>query len=166
VDAEERSAAMLGQRTLASLAPPVRGLTLRLAAVLTEAAAQSETFRGLIARIGATDGIVYIAESRCGPRLPACLLHTVTISGQNRLLRILVDPRKSDRDLMASLAHELQHAVEVLSERTVRSDAAIRLFFRARCTFCNGLYETDAAVLAGHTVRDELRRGTATERRE
>jgi hypothetical protein len=45
-------------------------------------------------------------------------------------LRILVDLRKAeDAELMASIGHELQHAIEVLTDRTITSDGAIYLFY-------------------------------------
>ena len=63
---------------------------------------------GWVDRIGITDGIVYVAEGPCGQGLQACLLLTMTIAGSHRLLRILVDPRNSDRFLMESIGHEPQ----------------------------------------------------------
>ena len=134
----------------------VRGETPKLVAIISEAAAQSETFRGLVDRIGTSDGLVYVMEGRCEPRLPACLLHRVTIAGPYRMLWIRVDSRHSALDLMASIGHELQHAVEVLGNRAIRSDEGIRLLFRQMCTLCSGVFETGAAASAGRAVREEL----------
>jgi len=53
--------------------------------------------------------------------------------GPHRVLRILVDPRAADRDLMASIGHELQHAVEVLNHRSVRSSSQMILLYRRIC---------------------------------
>ena len=39
---------------------------------------------------------------QCGHGVRACLLPMMTMAGPNRVLRILVDQRKSDRDLMGS----------------------------------------------------------------
>jgi hypothetical protein len=138
----------------------VRGETSKLIAIISNAAAQSETFRGLVDRIGASDGLVYVMEGRCQPRLPACLLHRVTMAGPYRVLWITVDSRHAELDLMASIGHELQHAVEVLGNRTIMSDAGIRLLFRHKCALCSGVLETAAAVLAGRAVREELGRGS------
>ena len=134
-------------------------------AVIIEAAAQSKTFRGLVDQIGTTDGIVYVAEGQCGHGVRACLLDTMTMAGPNRVLRILVDPRKSDRDLMGFVGHELQHAVEVLSNRGVRSYNAMILFFKTTCYECGSRFETDAAIRAGNAVRDELRKSAAAGKR-
>jgi hypothetical protein len=151
----------------------VRAFSSRVKTILADAAARSATFRRLVAQIAATDGLVYIAEGQCDKgRLWACLLLTVTIAGPSRQLRILVDPRNADRDLMESIGHELQHAVEVLSDPAVRSDAAILMMYRQRCQLCGGpcrrcggAFETEEAVLAGHAVRDELEKAAAVTRR-
>ena len=134
----------------------VRGVSARVVAVIKEATAKSDSFRGLVDRIGTTDGIVYVAEGRCGHGVRACLLLTMTTMGENRVLRILVDPQKPDRDLMGSIGHELQHAVEVLSHPSVRSYSAMVLLYKKGCEGCGRRFETDAAIAAGVTVRREL----------
>jgi hypothetical protein len=145
----------------------VRGVGPRFVAVISEAADRSATFRGLVDRIGHTDGIVYVAEGQCGHGVWACLLPTMTMAGPNRVLRILVDPGKVDRDLMGSMGHELQHAVEVLGDRTIRDHGAMVLLFKQMCAGCLFRFETDAAIRAGDAVRDELQKSAAAwERRE
>jgi hypothetical protein len=80
------------------------------------------------------------------------------MAGPNRVLHILVDPRKSDRDLMGSIGHELQHAVEVLGNRHVRSSSAMILFYKEMCDPCGLRFETVAAIGAGNAVRAELQK--------
>jgi hypothetical protein len=165
--AMESSAGVASQQSLMAPSARVRGVSTRVVAVIFEAAAQSQTFRELVDQIGTTDGIVYVAEGQCGHGVRSCLLDTMTIAGPNRVLRILVDPRKSDRDLMGSIGHELQHAVEVLSHRSVRSYSAMILLFKEMCDGCGRRFETDAALRAGVAVRSELRTSAAAvERRE
>jgi len=144
----------------------VRGGTSTLAAIISEAAAQSETFRGLADRIGASDGLVYVMEGRCARRLRACLLHRITMAGTYRVLWIMVDSRQSELDLMASIGHELQHANEVLANRTIRDDKGIRLLYLLKCPLCSGVLETDAAVLAGKAVTEELAASAAAVARD
>jgi len=134
----------------------VRGTSARVVAVINEAVARSERFRGLVDQIGTTDGIVYVAEGNCGHGVRACLLLTMTAMGGHRVLRILVDPRKPDRDLMGSIGHELQHAAEVLSHRSIRSYSAMINFYKKACVGCDHVFETDAAIAAGVAVRREL----------
>ena len=154
--ATQSNAAVASQTLLMAPDSRVRGGTQRIVSVLMEGAARSETFRRLIATIEGTDGRVYISEGRCGQHVRACFLHTVTITGAHRLLRVVVDPSYPDDDLIPSVGHELQHVVEVLSHRSLRSAAAIRLFYRDLCRFCMGWQDTEAARRAGNAVRDEL----------
>jgi hypothetical protein len=164
--AMESGVALVGQSSLVAPDRRVRGIDPRFVAVISEATARSKTFRGLVDRIGSTDGIVYVAEGQCGHGVRACLLPTMTMAGPNRVLRILVDPRKVDRDLMGSIGHELQHAVEVLGDRTIRDHGAMVLLFKQMCAGCLFRFETDSAVQAGNAVRAELRASAAAERRE
>ena len=164
--ATESSAAVASLHSLMASDARVRGASSRLVAVISEAAAQSKTFRGLVDRISTTDGIVYVAEGQCAQGVRACLLNTMTIAGPNRVLRILVDPRKEDRDLMGSIGHELQHAVEVLSNRFVRTYSAMILLYKEICDACGRRSETNAAIRAGNAVRAELKESAAAERRE
>ncbi len=109
---------------------------------------------------------MYVAEGQCGHGVRACLLITMTIAGPHRLLRILVDPRKADRDFMGPIGHELQHPVEVLSNRTVRSDSEIILLYHRAGDEWTHQFETEAAIRAGVAVRGELQESAAAERRE
>jgi hypothetical protein len=136
----------------------VRGVSTRIVGAITEAGARSATFRDLVARIDATDGIVYVAEGECGHEVRACLLTGMTVMGANRVLWIRVDPRKVDRELMGSIAHELQHAYEVLSYRNIRDEYAMTMLFRRIGSKSRDRFETDAAIDTGNTVRVELGR--------
>ena len=80
---------------------------------------QSPTFRRMVETINASDGIVYIDPGTCRDGVRACLVN-VSSAGGHRFLFVKVDMEKADHALMASIGHELQHAVEVLG--TTRSD--------------------------------------------
>jgi hypothetical protein len=60
--------------------------------------------------------------------------------------------------MIAVIAHELQHAVEVAGDPGVVDDAGlVALYRRIGHNSAGGhSYDTDAARTAGHTVRDEL----------
>jgi hypothetical protein len=58
---------------------------------------------------------------------------------------------------MGAVGHELRHAIEVLSDPTITSDAAVRSFYKQNGVELNGVLETRAAIAAGADVRDELR---------
>jgi hypothetical protein len=71
-------------------------------------------------------------------------------------LRILVDLRKDPVDLTGSIGHEIQHAVEVLSDRSVTSMASMLAFYQGDGRNGARSYETEAAVDAGLSVAREI----------
>ncbi len=77
----------------------------------------------------------------------------------DRFLRIVIDRRKrdSDVDVMASMGHELQHAVEALSEAEVTNSRLLYNLFDRLATHDGGRFETLDALHVGDAVRDELR---------
>jgi hypothetical protein len=137
----------------------VRSSNAVIVRVLKEASALSRTFRSLVETINASDGTVYVEEGKCGYGVRACLV-TVTMAGANRNLWVKVDARLADCDLMELIGHELQHAIEVLSDRTVTSGLAMYRFYLRQGSRINGLaaFETDAAIEAGYAVRTEVRK--------
>jgi hypothetical protein len=144
----------------------VRGVSSKMVAIIEEAAARSTTFRGLVNQIGDTDGVVYVAEGRCGHDVRACLLFTMTMMGPHRVLRVLVDPGKVDTDLMGSIAHELRHALEVLSNPQIRTNEAMFLLYHRIGEAAERRFETPAAIETGTAVRAELRRGAGAGERD
>src|SRR3982750_4265718 len=105
----------------ASPMPRVRSSNPAIAAALVEAERLSPTFNALVRTIEGTDGIVYVERGRCRRGVPACLSHAVTSGGGFRLLRVLVDSVDDVVELMATIGHELRHAIELLSEPSVRT---------------------------------------------
>ena len=61
---------------------------------------------------------------------------------------------------MGSIGHELQHAIEVLGDRTVTSNAAMFFFYRrtGKPHPRHFAFETDAAIEVGEAVRTEARK--------
>jgi hypothetical protein len=111
--------------------PRVRSHSARIVDAIARGVERSATFRGLVDTIDATDGLVFVEEGRCGHSgIRACLLLSVTIAGPHRLLRILVETNKAPGcELVEAIGHELQHAVEVLRDRHIRTDPQIPQFF-------------------------------------
>ena len=135
----------------------VRTSSPELVVLLREGVEGSPTFQRLIKSIDATDGLVYIEPGHCGVNgIHACLVHRVTVAGPSRILRILVDVRRPDSNLTGAIAHELQHAVEVLGNPTITTDLAITRFYFHRGVYVNGVYETHAAIDVGNAVQDEI----------
>jgi hypothetical protein len=139
----------------------VRSHSARVAGAIADGIARSATFRRLIDRIGATDGLVYVDEGRCGHgHIAACLLVSVTIAGPFRVLHIHVDPRKATGcRLVGAIGHELQHAVEALREPDVRTSIQLYFFFERIGPTSSGRFETGDAIELGLAVEREACRG-------
>jgi hypothetical protein len=82
----------------------------------------------------------------------------VTLAGPSRVLNILVDVRRVDMALAAPIAHELQHALEVLGDARITTGAAVRAFCERHGIRRGGVIETRTAIAAGDAVRAEVGR--------
>ena len=147
------------QDTAGTRIPRVRSHSPEVAALIRGASDASATFRRLIATIDDTDGLVYVDDGKCGHGVQACLPLTVQVSGPFRVLRIKVDARRRDCTLMALVGHELQHAIELLSDPHV-TDGVSAYFLLDRLApggpiSDRGSFETAAAERAGLDVRRE-----------
>jgi hypothetical protein len=134
--------------------PRVRSSHAYIRAMIEEAAERSDTFRGLVAAIEATDGIVYVEQGECRHSVHACLSLHVTPAAGFRILRILIDARQPDWEVMSSIGHELQHAIEVLGNSKLKSAESVYLFYSNGSS--KDAFETQAAVKAGDAVRRQV----------
>jgi hypothetical protein len=132
---------------------------------LSEGAERSATFAALVDTIGQSDGIVYVEFGYCAfGHLNGCLLPFIATSEHTRYLRILVTPdktRQSHDQLLALVAHEMQHAWEVLQRAGILDLSAMQLLYRAIGTPIagpQGGFETSAARAVGDAVLSELSR--------
>lgn len=142
----------------ASPMPRVRSTTPVIAAALVEAERRSPTFNALVRTIEKTDGIVYVERGRCRRGVHACLSHSVVSGGGFRLLRILVDSVDDVAELIATMGHELRHAIELLSEPSVKTMAAAYNYYAREAPTSRLAFETMEAVRAGIAVANELAR--------
>ena len=145
----------------------IHPLDARLAALMREAIVTSTTFQKLVDQVSTTDGLVMIevgpAPSRGGVRLRGAMMHNVIASGPYRLIRINVWP-SVDLVTIGTLAHELQHAIEVLSDPRIRdTDAVEALYRRIGFAVQAGTYETEAAADTGRHVIAEVQACRATQ---
>jgi hypothetical protein len=156
------------------VASAVRSSDAQVQSLLIDGCRLSPTLRRLADAIGRTDGVVYLTTGACQPRaLRACLLHTIVDTGNARYLWIRLGANADKKELVVSIAHELQHAVEVLSHANVRSKRALLDLYRFGESQASGStilagpfrsYETTAAIDVADAVRSELsnRSGAAT----
>ncbi len=141
----------------AALSPRVRSTSPYIRGIIDEAIGRSRTLLRLIQAIEATDGIVYVEPGLCGHGVRACLSLSVTNAGAFRVLRIVVDPSQAAWNLMASIGHELQHALEVLAEPTLIDARAVYLYYSREAPTTRRTFETQAAIKAGDAVFAEVR---------
>jgi len=149
--------------------PRVRSSSPFIRTLLSRGASDSQRFRQLVDQINHTDGIVYVEDGRCGHEVEACLWLSVTPVGGFRFLRIVLKAvdttdRTKTNDLIATIGHELQHAVEVLSHPHVDTNSKMLLWYMNESAIhAGGHFETAAAVSAGDQVGLELSRTRSTE---
>ena len=120
----------------------------------------------MVASLETTDGMVFIDEGKCARGANACLRLQLTQAGPNRLLFVVIDPRRPAVNLMASIGHELRHVLEVLADPSVRTTAGLKdLYLRdTRTEFPPRLIETAAAQWAGDAVLREISESLSRER--
>ena len=140
----------------------VRPADRAMARMLDEGARRSSTFKQMVADLERSDVIVYVTTSRELPRTELGELRFVCARGGHRYLRATIRSRLGPRDFVSTIAHELQHALEVAAHAEVVDGASMAaLYQRIGRASCSG-YETAAAVRAGDVVGVELERGPAT----
>ena len=134
----------------------VRSDNARIANAVAEGNRRSTIFRKIALAIEATDGLVYIEPGKCWDRAKGCLLHKMSAVGENRYLWIDIDLNDTAVNVIVRIAHELRHALEILSDASIRTGQQILSFYQPQGIPLGRSYETAAALAAGAAVRDEL----------
>jgi hypothetical protein len=88
----------------------------------------SATFRDLVGRLEEADAVVYVDEGACPGRVAPSCLHLLPRSTQKRL-RIRIGPRQPLMVVVGQLAHELQHAVEIVGAAGVVDAVSLRRLY-------------------------------------
>jgi hypothetical protein len=130
-------------------------------ALIREGYDRSTEFRGLVETLQQSHVIVFVQPAACaGGRIRSCLV-SVTSLGPERHIRIKVDTHASHDRLVATVAHELQHAVEVAEQPDVTDATSTLALYRriglGRCQ--EGLSEeceTTRALTTEAKVLEEL----------
>jgi hypothetical protein len=124
---------------------------------------RSPGFRALVDEIHHFNVIVVIQFGSCANgRIRSCVSH-VEGDERQRHVRIKVNTRATDDRLIATIAHELHHALEIAREpQVIDSRTALQLYRRIASGKCGqGLSEqceTDAAAKVEAKVNAELGR--------
>ena len=139
--------------------PPIRSTDRRLRSLLEDGVRNSPTLRALVARLHASDVVVYL---QCeGPNAPDGRLTFVTSAAGLRyvVVRVARFPRPQQ---IAMMAHELQHAVEIADTPAIVDGESLEREYK-RIGYVNqwsslpGVsFDTHAAVRAGQQVLKEL----------
>ena len=139
----------------------VRSTERFMIALIREGYDRSPAFRDLVDVLQHSHVIAFVQPASCaGGRIRSCL---VSVSGSDvgRHIRINVDPHTSHDRLIATVAHELQHAVEIAEHsEVVDASATLELYRRIAVGRCReGLSEeceTTRALVTERKVLEQL----------
>lgn len=146
----------------------VRTTDPSLRALIREAVAGSPAIRTLVARLERSDVIVYVTREYVMPSLLEGHVTFMATSGGVRYLNIRLAWDRPPRRLVSTLAHELQHAVEIADAPWVVDEASMAREYE-RVGEPSMLYgsvrtfETRAAVLAGQRAWREFEFGVTAD---
>ena len=138
--------------------------------LILEGHARSAVFRGLVDEIQRSNAVVVVQFGLCANgRIRSCVSN-VDGDVQRRHIRIKLNTTATDDRLIATIAHELQHAVEIVRDPdTVDVATTLLLYRRIGTRDCRtGLTdkcETEAALRIETLVNEELTVGTSNEDR-
>ncbi len=137
----------------------VRPITPAATAMLDDAVAMSWTVRTQLNDLEQTDVVVYLTDSMSGGcDGPRAYLTFLTRAGGVRFLVIRIDRwRLQLHDIIVSVGHELQHALEVAASPAVMcSKTLAQLYRRIGWEEQAGRFESNGALAVGRRVRNEL----------
>jgi hypothetical protein len=146
--------------------PRLRTTDRHVRALLGEGLARSPSLRALNARLAAGNVVVYLTCARLPPRLDGQLTFVSAAGGFRYVVVRLATDRPWSRQI-ATLGHELQHAVEIAEQPAIVDQAAlVRAYMRigfARVPQQHAVraFDTLAAIAAGEQVRRELAQSAA-----
>lgn len=145
--------------------PRIRPQDQRLTDLLQAGISRSATFRALVDRIEASNVIVYVSLSPLMKSSLAGKLTWMTRAGAFRYLHASINTELTADLIISTLAHELQHAVEVIEdERVIDQRSLVELYKRIGRPSSSAVpsgWETVAAQQAGQRVRRELMAASA-----
>ena len=131
--------------------------------LITDGYLRSDAFRSLVDAIQGSSVLVIVQFGECaGGRFRSCVTN-VDGDGRQRNVRVKVNTRTTDDRLIATIAHELRHVLEIVADPeamdATRTLALYRRIGEGKCR--EGLSEaceTKAALDAERQVLDELDR--------
>jgi hypothetical protein len=146
------------RRALASVTR-VRTPDMRIKAALAEGQKRSASFRRVLKRVEELDVIVYVEMQ---PLLRTRLAGTttwVTATKNFRYVRVSLNPALSKFQIVAALAHELEHVAEIGGAPSIVDIRTLTNYYREvgiEKSLPSDEWETEAAKVTGQLVRHEL----------
>jgi hypothetical protein len=136
----------------------VRGLTPEMVRLIDHGTQRSATFKSLVTALNNSDVVVYLGTSMRLPKGVDGRLVFMTSAGGVRYLYAEVIAGLSLNELVATVGHELQHALEVATHAEVRDAASLASLYEriGIPSHTKNRYDTVAAQSAGRRVRAEL----------
>jgi hypothetical protein len=147
--------------------PRVRPYDGRAAQLLLEGLERSVTLRAIVDRLEQLEVIVYLEMQPALRKKLAGMLTFLTATASSRYVRVSLNPEYPRDTLIATLGHELQHALEVAEAPSVVDAASLQAYYEkhglSTPRHANG-WDSLAARVIGDEVRRELA-GVRTARR-
>jgi hypothetical protein len=136
----------------------IRSATPRVSRLIADGARRSRTFAELVSKIHDTNVIVYVEATFSLPADTAGRILLSGVAGNQRYLRVHVRATLQGDQMIAVIAHELRHALEIAADPSVINEDALAALYRRIGHTGSGAsaYDTEAAQITGRIVRDEL----------
>lgn len=125
--------------------------------LVDEGIAKSATLRSLVEQLNRTDVVVFVEYGGL-PKDLAGGIRFVTRAGSLRLVRVSIRRTLTRPEILRTIGHELQHALEIADEPGIVDEASLKAFYRRLDTEANPLerFDTAAARRAGDFVAEDL----------
>jgi hypothetical protein len=123
--------------------PHVRAMTAAIRAVIDHGVSRSPSLRQLIERLSYSDVVVYVYEEAPRSSLRDGRLTFLSKAGGRRYVQVRLVLRREKARNIATLAHELQHAVEIAERPWIVDEASLG---RAYIHIGHATPSTDQAV--------------------
>jgi hypothetical protein len=136
----------------------VRAADPAMSAVIADGMRRSGTFAHLVLALNKSDVIVYIESGRQMPTTIVGRMLLVAGPAGYRYLRIQVTGHQRSNELIATVGHELRHALEVAESSSVRDESSLIALYERIGHPSTGTrhYDTAAAQATGRQVKAEL----------
>jgi hypothetical protein len=137
----------------------VRTPDMRVKAALAEGQKRSASFRSVLKRVEELDVIVYVEMQPLLPKRLAGATTWITATKIFRYVRVSLNPALSKFQMVAALAHELQHVAEIGGAPSIVDIRTLTDYYREVGIdkhLPSDEWETEAAKVTGQLVRHEL----------